>query len=211
MSTGHTYLYHPATLMVSASMVKIDEVACRLYQTQARGGLSDTERALATQMVEYSNNDAAQAMWEDLGQLPALTRCNARFGYTQSVTNWAWGLLATDPLDELALLRTIVLPNHVLTSSSRAYLAGLMEHVTPYQRFGVPTGVPAGAIVGVKNGWYPEKDTGWQVNTAGFVLRGHTRYLLVVMTGHNPSESYGLRTVNTAAQLSWNFESARLP
>jgi hypothetical protein len=63
--------------------------------------------------------------------------------------------------------------------------------------------------VGVKNGWYLEKATGWQVNTAGYVHLGRTYYLAVVMTASNPSEDYGREVVDRVSQAFWNFESSR--
>jgi hypothetical protein len=70
-------------------------------------------------------------------------------------------------------------------------------------------GVPDSAMVGVKNGWDPEKATGWQVNSAGYVRLGKTFYLACVMTGSNPSEAYGIQVVDRVAQAFWNFESQR--
>ena len=90
-----------------------------------------------------------------------------------------------------------------------AYEQNLMENVVDYERWGIPTGVPIRATVGVKNGWYPEKATGWQVNTAGFVRLGKTYYLACVMTGSNPREAYGITVVDRVAQAFWNFESSR--
>jgi len=56
--------------------------------------------------------------------------------------------------------------------------------------------------VGVKNGWYLEKATGWQVNTAGYVHLGRTYYLAVVMTASNPSEDYGREVVDRVSRRS---------
>jgi len=69
-------------------------------------------------------------------------------------------LIDTTPRDQLNLLKSILLPNSYLDTASQAYEQDLMENVVDYERFGIPTGVPTNATVGVKNGWYLEKATG---------------------------------------------------
>jgi hypothetical protein len=144
-----------------------------------------------------------------IGQLPSVTQFNSDLHYTQSVTDWDWGKFDTTPRDQLNLLRTILFPNNYLNEESQEYEQNLMENVVDYEHWGIPTGVPTRAVVGVKNGWYPEKSTGWQINTAGYVHLGKTYYLAVIMTGTNPSEAYGIETVDRVSQAFWNFESSR--
>lgn len=223
-ASGRTYLWHPGVREVTASMVKIDILADLLYEHQADGRpLSASEQALAASMVEDSDNTAGQQLWNDIGGFGtsratrgtggyyAISAFDRRLGLTQTVTNWAWGLLATTPRDYLRLLEAIWLPGGALDPASQAYERRLMEGVVPAQRFGIPNGVPKGATVGVKDGWYLEKGTGWQVNSAGYVRLGRVRYLAVVMTAHDPSEAYGLDTVNTLGTLLWRFESRARP
>jgi beta-lactamase class A len=211
VATGQTYLYRPGILQVTASMEKIDILAVLLWEHQnSHTPLTAQEQSLATKMIEYSDNTAAESLWVTIGQLPTVTEFNKDLKYTQSITNWDWGKFDTDPRDQLQLLKTILLPNNHLDPASQAYEQNLMENVVDYERFGIPTGVPTGATVGVKNGWYPETTTGWQVNTAGFVKLGKTYYLACVMTGSNPSEAYGKEVVDRVAQALWNFESSRV-
>jgi hypothetical protein len=218
-TTGCTYLYRPGVRELTASMVKIDILGDLLYEAQsAHRQLSSAEQSLATVMIEDSDNNAAQELWNDIGGYGlssetsgtagyyAIQTFNKRVGFTQTQTNWGWGLMNTTPTDFLKLLRTIWLPSSVLNPTSQAYERSLMEHVTPSQRFGIPNGVPAAAIVGNKNGWYPEA-TGWQINSAGYVHLRAVDYLAVVMTAENPNESYGMGTVNDVGSLLWHYES----
>ena len=195
MSTHQIYLYRPGILQVTASMEKIDILAVLLWEHQnAHTPLTKQELSLTTKMIEYSDNTAAESLWVTIGQLPTVTEFNKDLNYTQSITNWDWGKFDTDPRDQIQFLKTIVLPNNYLDPASQEYEQDLMEHVVDYEHWGIPTGVPTSATVGVKNGWYPEKATGWQVNTAGYVRLGKTYYLACVMTGSNPSEAYGIRS-----------------
>jgi beta-lactamase class A len=210
VTTHQTYIYRPGVQQVTASMAKIDILAVLLWESQLHHrSLTAKEQSLATAMIEQSDNMAAESLWVDIGQLPSVTEFNDDLHFSQTVTNWDWGFIDTTPRDQLQLLKAIVLPNQYLDPASRQYEQNLMENVADYERFGIPTGVPTNAMVGVKNGWYPEKTTGWQVNSAGYVRLGRTFYLAVVMTGSNPSEAYGREVVNRVAQAFWHFESDR--
>jgi hypothetical protein len=210
VTTGVTYLYRPDIRQITASMVKIDILADLLYEDQMKNvTISKKDAALATKMIELSDNKAAQKLWVQAGQLPAIEEFNELIGFSQTEFSWGWGDTETTPRDQLHLLKAIALPNNVLSSASRTYEENLMQNVSGGQRFGIPTGVPSTAIAGVKNGWYPETLTGWQLNTAGYVHDGKCFYLAVIMTSHNPNEKYGLITLNTISHMLWNFESNR--
>jgi Beta-lactamase enzyme family len=219
VATGQTFLYRPGVPEVTASMSKIDILAVLLHEAQVqRRTLSPAEQRLAATMIEVSGNRAAQRLWNDVGGhglsrriagsggTYAVRAFNARLGLAHTVTDWGWGLMATTPADFLKLMAAIWLPGPTLPPSSQAYERGLMEGVTPSQRFGVPNGVPVRAVVGVKDGWYHERATGWQVNSAGYVHLGAVTYLAVVMTARNPDERYGIDTVNTVGELLWRAE-----
>jgi hypothetical protein len=210
VTTHQTFIYRPGILQVTASMEKIDILAVLLWESQLRHHpLTVHQRSLATKMIEDSNNKAAQSLWVTIGQLPSVTEFNDDLHYVQSITSWSWGLFDSTPRDQLQLLKVIVLPNTYLDPASQLFEQSLMNSVPDYERFGIPNGVPAQAMVGVKNGWYPEKTTGWQINSAGYVHLGRTYYLAVVMTASNPNEAYGREVVNRMGQAFWNFESGR--
>jgi hypothetical protein len=81
----------------------------------------------------------------------------------------------------------------------------LLENVTPSQRWGVSSGVPAGVTVALKNGWLPlgVGNSDWQVNSVGWVS-GHGRdYLMAAFSAGNPSEQYGIDTLNHLGAMVW--------
>ena len=199
-------------------MVKIDILGDLLYEKSSHHEvLSSAERQISAAMIDDSDNTSAQELWNDIGGFGLSTKTsgtggyyaiqsfNHQIGFTETATNWGWGLMATTPHDFLALLRAIWLPGRVLTTTDRSYEQGLMRNVVPSQRFGIPSGPPKTAVVGVKNGWYPEP-TGWQLNSAGYVHFSRTTYLAVIMTAYNPNEAYGLSTLNTLGSLLWRYE-----
>jgi hypothetical protein len=116
-----------------------------------------------------------------------------------------WGLTTTVPIDQIALLRQLVQPSALLTSTERSYALGLLENVTPAQRWGVSGGVPPQATVALKDGWLPldAAATDWQINSVGLISGGGRNYLMAVLTTGNPTEQYGIDTIDELAAIVW--------
>ena len=206
LRTGRVYSFNPGRPLRTASMVKIDILAALLHSYEQRHrSLSDEEKRTAQLMIEHSDNDAATTLFTTLGGPDVLNAFNASIGMTQTSSQWDWGATVTTPYDEIALLRVLVLPSAVLTDDDRNFELQLMEHVVGYQRFGVGQGLPPEALVGLKNGWFPY-ESGWGINTAGYVMLGNTEYLVAIQTGNNPDQRYGRDTVSTLSALLWRAE-----
>lgn len=202
--SGQTYLYNPGVHERTASMVKIDILADLLWETQqAHRSMTTREISLSAKMIDASNNGAANLLWTDIGGRDALDSFNTMIGFKQTFPNYDWGTIETTPRDQLELLKIIVLPNAVLTTASRNYEMALMEDVLPSERFGLGWGSPPRVTVGLKDGYYPETDTGWQINTSGFVQYKGRLYLATIMCTNNPDETYGIGTVTTLSRLIW--------
>jgi hypothetical protein len=116
-----------------------------------------------------------------------------------------WGLTTTTSSDQLVLLRELVQPSSLLTDAERGYAVSLMENVTPSQRWGISGGVPARATVALKNGWLPldSKEDDWQVNSVGWISGSGRDYLIAVLTTGNPTEQYGIDTIDQLAAIVW--------
>ena len=200
-----------------ASIVKLDVLETLLSEHgQGDGtGLSASERTLAEQMIEDSDNDAATSLWYAVGGADRIRSFNARAGLTRTAPSscvvcpgfaWpGWGLTTTTPDDQIALLRQLVTPSSLLTRAAREYALSLMRDVTPSQRWGVSGGVPAQVAVALKNGWLPLRGAGsdWQINSIGWVSGGGRNYLMAVLTTGNPSEQYGIDTIDQLATMVW--------
>ncbi len=206
VESGRTYLYNAGVHERTASIVKIDILATALYQSQeAHRPFTPRQLALATAMIEDSNDHDATLLWNAVGGRDAIDDFNTLIGFHSTIPSWSWGDIETTPLDQLRLLKVIVLPNDVLDTASRDYEMGLMEGVISSERFGLGWGSPAKAQVGVKDGYYLESTTGWQLNTTGFVRYQGRFYLATVMTASSPDEEYGIDTVTTVARDIWRF------
>jgi hypothetical protein len=82
-------------------------------------------------------------------------------------------------------------PSGVTVTASRAAVAAL----------GVPAGAPADLTVHVKNGWLPLATHGWRIHSIGCFTGHHRGYTSVVLTPDNPTMTYGISTIQRAAEV----------
>jgi beta-lactamase class A len=186
----------------SASIVKAIILGALLRWHQETGRpLTAAEKEKARLMITQSDNDAATALWDEvgMGRLQHFLDL-AKMHQTQLGQAGYWGLTQVTAHDEMLLLELLAMPNSVLTASSRSYELGLMAKVISGQRWGTPAGAPAGISVHVKNGWLPD-DTGWHINSIGVFTGKDKDYLIAVLTDDNPSEQYGINTIERVARL----------
>ena len=204
INTGQTVVFQPGVVEHTASTVKVDILATLLQEAQAAGRpLTAQEQMLAVPMIEESLDTAADALWEQLGPA-AIGAFERAAGMTQTVpaTDGIWGTTTTTAIDRIAMLRQLVFPSSLLTTASRDYVLNLMEHITPSQAWGVSGGVPAGVTVALKNGFSIIQ--GWQINSMGWVDGQGRNYLIAVLTDLNPTEAYGIETINGMSSIVWN-------
>jgi beta-lactamase class A len=216
LGTGQTFYFNPGVVQDEASVVKVDIMTTLLAQ-QPNGAIptEPSEQSLLTSMIDVSDNDSATALWDEVGGPAAIASFNRRAGMTSTTLSacvtcanfpWpGWGLTTTSALDQIVLLRQLVLPDSLLSASQRGYALGLMENVESSESWGVSGGVPPGVTVALKNGWLPLAGvTDWQVNSVGWIDGDGRDYLVAVLTGGNPSEQYGIDTINDFSQSLWS-------
>jgi beta-lactamase class A len=203
MRTGQIFQFRPGLVEHTASTLKVDILATLLAQAQAEGRpLTSAEQALAVPMIEDSLDSAADTLWVQLGPA-AVADFERAAGMTDTTpaTDGVWGTTTTTALDRLAMIRTLVEPNAQLTDASRQYVLNLMEHINPQQDWGATGGVPAGVTVALKNGF--AVINGWQINTTGWVDGDGRDYTVAVLTDGNPTEAYGIETVDAISAIIW--------
>ncbi|WDO10319.1 serine hydrolase [Streptomyces murinus] len=190
----------------TASIVKVDILAALLLKAQdERRALTDEERGHAEPMIKRSDNDAADALWKEIGQDPGLTAANQRLGLTATTAgaNGRWGLTRTTASDQIRLLRAVFddSARSPLTPDSRTYIRTLMGEVLPEQSWGVSAVNAAGTEL--KNGWLQRTTTGlWDVNSIGEVTLGGHRCLVAVLSDGSASMSDGVSLVEQAARTA---------
>jgi hypothetical protein len=203
--TGVYCVYNGSKDFDSASIVKAIIMAALLRRHQeTKTPLSAWEKSEATLMITQSDNNAATALWDELGMSNLQHFLNlADMGETKLGQDGAWGLTQVTAHDEMLLLKLLTAPNSVLDAYSRSYQLGLMAQVTSWEAWGVTAGTPSGIAWHVKNGWLPDA-TGWHINSIG-TFSGHGKdYMIAVLsdnTDMNDDEQYGINTIEDVARL----------
>jgi Beta-lactamase enzyme family len=203
--TGTTSLYRPTVAETTASIMKVDILTTLLAQDQADGAtLTPTEQDLSGDMIEQSDNDDAQHLWDGEGGARAIDSFDAAAGLTQTDPDAAgyWGLSTTTAADQMRLMRVVAYPNDVLTPASRHYALDLMSHIEPGQAWGVSAGAAPNATVALKNGWLPLDDGGWQVNSVGYVDGDGRNYTIAVLSD-GATEAGGIAAIQGLSELIW--------
>jgi hypothetical protein len=207
-NTGQTWLLRPNVTDQTASIVKVDILETLLWQEHTGTDadvLDADDQSLATGMIEDSDNDDASDLYAEVGGAAGVARFNTVAGVPGIQMEDAWGTTLTTALDQVDLLRRLAFSNSVLDDADRAYELNLMEHVVNWEDWGISNGPVPGVIVALKNGWVPvTTDTDWQVNTIGIVDGDGRDYLLAILSADNPSEEYGIDTVDLVSTAIWN-------
>jgi hypothetical protein len=203
--TRVTSIYRPGVAEDTASIMKVDILATLLAQCQAQGReLTPAEESLAADMIEESDDDDAQDLWDSEGGARAVGAFDTAAGLTQTDPDAAgyWGLSTTTAADQVQLVRTVAYPNAVLTPASQGYELNLMEHVDAGQTWGVSAGVESGSTVALKNGWLPLDSGGWQVNSIGYIDGLGRDYVIAVLTTDD-TEADGINFIQGLSGLIW--------
>jgi beta-lactamase class A len=205
--TGQRYVYRGAVKYDTASIVKVQILACMLLKAQDAGRAPTTaEMKLARPMIRLSDNNATTSLYQRIGGKSAVTRCNKRLGLTQTVVNSRWGLTRTTAADQVVLLSELVDTRGPLSASSRKTAFTLMNTVNKAQDWGVPVIARTGEIFTVKNGWDTRTADGglWAVNTIGRITskNGAVDVSVAVLTRRNRNMSAGVALVEKVAKLT---------
>ena len=214
LGTGSTASYNISDEYVTASIVKLDILCTLLYQDQLSGrSPSASEMKLITPMIDNSDNDAAQSLFEDEGGAAAIAAANRVFGLSDTTVEensvdeagYSWGDTTTTALDQLRLLRQVFTTSSVLTPANRAYIENLMGSVESDQRWGVSAAADdpssSGSDYMLKNGWLPRRITNlWEINSIGEVQHDGQKYLVAVLSNNNKTMDSGIDTVQRLAK-----------
>jgi hypothetical protein len=205
-ATGAVAVYGGDRRFHTASIIKVDILASLLLQHQwSNAPLSSQQRALATEMIEDSNDQAANELWEDVGQGEGLKVANEELGLRQTTPGDGiyWGLTSTTVDDQLRLLADLASSHSPLSAGSRSYVLGLMRHVAADQDWGVTAAAAPGTAAAVKDGWLPDgSSTTWVINSIGVISRGGHEMLVAVLSSDQPSEYAGIAQADAAARAT---------
>ncbi|BEL12256.1 serine hydrolase [Actinoplanes sichuanensis] len=203
--TGETYAYRGDEKYETASVVKVQVLACLLLTAQDDDRkLTSSEKALADKMIRYSDNDATTSLYGKVGKIGGLTACNKRLGLTQTKVSGSWGLTRTTVKDQVVLLSQLVDEKSELSEASREYAHKLMSTVASDQDWGVPAAAQEGEDATVKNGWLQRSTESnlWIINTVGQITDDDTDVSIAVLSHTNSTMPAGQSLVEKVAKLT---------
>jgi beta-lactamase class A len=204
-TTGETWSYRGDEKYETASVVKVQVLACLLLTAQDDDRkLTSSEKSLADKMIRYSDNAATTSLYGKVGRINGLTACNKRLGLTQTKVSSSWGLTRTTVKDQVKLLSQLVDDKSELTEASREYAHKLMSTVAPDQDWGVPAAAKEGEDATVKNGWLQRSTESnlWIINSVGQIIDDDTDVSIAVLSHTNKTMPNGISLVEKAAKLT---------
>jgi hypothetical protein len=204
-TSGTQASYHGGMRFHSASVENADMLATLLLQYQrADTPLSPYAAMLATNMMRYSDNNAANGIWDLEGGQAGLQSANKILGlrHTQLGAGGYWGLTSTTVADQLRLLADLAGDHSALDAAARRYALGLMTGAMSGQRWGACAVVPGpasrGAGCAIRDGWVPDPER-WVINSIGVVRLHGQELLIAVLSKDNRTQASGVQLVRAAA------------
>jgi hypothetical protein len=207
--TARTFAYRGDELFETASIVKVDILGALLLQSsQDDRPLSTEEHALAKEMIEESDNDAASALWDAIDNGDGLAAANRTFGLTSTTPGdgGLWGLTTTTAIDQAHLVDQVLSSAGPLDESS-TYVRGLMENVADDQSWGISAPAAPGEIVEIKNGWLDRsnQDGRWIVNSIGRISGADSDATIAVLSRGHASMEGGVAMVESITALTREY------
>lgn len=206
--TGETYAFRGSEKYETASVVKVQVLACLLLTAQDDDrALSATELSLAKAMIRASDNNATTSLFTRLGRSAGITKCNKRLGLTQTKVSSSWGLTKTTVQDQVKLLGQLVNTKGPLDAESRKLAFTLMNTVLEDQDWGVPAAGTKGETTTVKNGWLPRSTEGgrWIINSVGRVTGDDVDVSIAVLSHGHATMPGGIEVVEKAAGMTREY------
>lgn len=201
--TGCWYHLRRGQEVTTASVVKVQIMAATMLRARAQGrGLTRWELAEVTPMIHSSDDAAASALWVDLGGGGAMAGYGHLMGLTETTeTSPVWGLTRTTAYDQARFVHRL-LQGDLLTDELRTLAWWELRHIRADQQWGVRRGVPAGWVVGHKNGFAPSRCCGWRVNSVGYVQDpAGGGYSVAILTDGWRSQAQGVPMVDHVASV----------
>ncbi len=197
---GQYYTYNPTGQYIMASSAKVPIMLTFLTMTEHQGREPNgNEMSLLTTMIENSNNDSAQALFDEIGGTGPMSSFAASVhvsGLNPDPDAWGWSTVS--PMAMVQFL-TLLHDGKILNAQDRALALNLMENIESDQQNGVGNTAPSGATVAMKDGWVPAPDGLWAMNSSGIVTLGGETYMIAVYTQEDNQLSDGWNITQNVA------------
>jgi beta-lactamase class A len=194
------YGSNPDLPLTMASTFKIPLLLALLSQSESQGrSLTDTERVLAQSMIEDSDNDAAQAIYADVGYDTGVAKFMATAGISGLWINTAYFGYSTMTSREMVLLLAALYNGQILNAEDRQFALDLMTHIDDSQRRGIGTAAPSGAKTMLKDGWLQDED-GWVSSSVGITVLNGQSYVVAIYLRRQATLDNAWQVIETLCQ-----------
>ncbi|OUC99519.1 serine hydrolase [Streptosporangium minutum] len=208
LATARTYHYHRDLQLPTASASKIN-ILMALLLTSPWRRLTRRTRDDAERMIRFSDNAAADRLYERIGLEAGLARADREFGLRHTyapagrcVDLYCWGITRTTASDQVRLIGALARKRSPLPERDRERVLRLMANVTSEQRWGISAAACEGgrlspeSQVSLKNGWLRHVADGrWAVVSVGLIREPGHDYAVAVLTEDSPSMGTGVARV----------------
>ncbi|MEV4243635.1 serine hydrolase [Streptosporangium canum] len=208
LATARTYHYHRDLQLPTASASKVN-ILMALLLTSPWRRLARWTRDDAERMIRFSDNAAADRLYERIGLEAGLARADHEFGLRRTyapagrcVDLYCWGITQTTASDQVRLIGALAGKRSPLPEQDRERVLRLMANVTPEQRWGISAAAceggrgPLESQVSLKNGWLRHVANGrWAVVSVGLIREPGHDYAVAVLTEDSPSMGTGVARV----------------
>jgi hypothetical protein len=179
----------------SASVVKVMFMVALLREPDVRrDALSPGERHLIGPLIKRSDNQAATAVFNRVGEA-ALYRLAHDAGMKRFQTQATWGLTHITARDQARFMFRL---DRFIPRRHRRYAMHLLTRIVSSQRWGIPPVAPRGWTLHFKGGWSGAPS--WRVNQVMLLRRPPRRLSLAILTREQPSMTYGIESIEGVAR-----------
>ena len=199
---GVMYTLNGDQPFILESVAKLPIMLTLLDQVTEQGrALTAGESSLLSAMITESDNDAADALFAEVGGASAIKSYLASIGIDGSgisATDWGDSEMSAS---EAARLMGMLIDGDILDAQHQELAMNLLEDVDSAQAWGVVDSVSY-ATTGVKDGWYPERD-GWVIDSVGYAVGSldYPDYVVAVFTNQQTYFYDTVDSIHTLGQL----------
>jgi beta-lactamase class A len=198
-SEGVTFEFQGGMTFPLLSVVKLP-IMLTFLDKAMREGRAPTpyEARLLDQMIRASDNNAASSLWNSSGRVAGMNSFLQTIGFQPLDSDeHSWGETLASPAYMATLMSKLFL-GEALDEPNRATAMTLLETVADSQNWGAAAGAAPGRV-GVKNGWYREKD-GAMIHSVAYVIPDQgPPYAIAVFTRGNASPLVGINLIEEFA------------
>ncbi|HEY7126488.1 MAG TPA: serine hydrolase [Ktedonobacterales bacterium] len=196
LTRGYYYTFNQSGRFITGSSIKVFIMSAFYNMIEQQGREpNDTENGWLTIMIENSDNDAATALYNEIGRAAGMNRFLQQVGITDfAPDNVSWGYSLITPLAMVHLL-TMLHDGKILSDAHRQQAFFWMTHIELDQRNGACLTAPKSAsFCAMKDGWLPGPDGYWAANSSGIITVGQETYIVSVYTnGQNAlADNWGI-------------------